>query len=208
MQKRTLFGHPDSGHAFKVRLCLCVAGIAHDYVYVDIFTPREQRSAEFRLHSRFGEVPVLVEDGKAFVQSNAILLHLARQTGRWGGESDDTLNACTEWLAWEANKIGLCLPQLRVRQKFGADAALEAASGWLMLRYEHDVNVLEETLQDGREWMLGGETPTIADFSLCGYLVFADEAKVSVPPNVQAWLERLAALEGWQHPYQLLAAAK
>ena len=206
MQQRKLFGHPDSGHAFKVRLCLCVAGIAHDYEFVDITTPREQRCAEFRQYARFGEVPVLVEDGKAYLQSNAILLHLARQSGRWGGESDDSLNACAQWLFWEANKIGLCLPQLRVRQKFGSDADLEGASAWLMSRYEHDVNVLEESLQDERDWMLGGETPTIADFSLCGYLVFADEARVIVPPKVQAWLTRLAELDGWQHPYQLLAA--
>ncbi len=206
MHQRTLFGHPDSGHAFKVRLCLSVAGIAHEYEYVDINLPREQRSAQFRQYARFGEVPVLVEDGKAVVQSNAILLHLARQTGRWGGESGETLNACAEWLVWEANKIGLCLPQLRARQKFGADAELEAASAWLMSRYKHDVNVLEEALRDGREWMTGGEMPTIADFSLCGYLFFADEAKVDVPPNVQAWLARLASLDGWQHPYQLLAA--
>jgi glutathione S-transferase len=205
MQHKKLFGHPDSGHAFKVRLCLCVAGIAHDYEYVDINTPREQRSAEFRQYARYGEVPVLVDDGKAYVQSNAILLHLARQSGRWGGESSDSLNTCTEWLVWEANKIGMCLPQLRARQKYGADAALEGASDWLMSRYAHDVNVLEESLQDGRDWMLGGATPSIADFSLCGYLFFADEARVSVPPRVQAWLDRMASLQGWQHPYQLLA---
>lgn len=206
MSQRTLFGHPDSGHAFKVRLCLSVAGIAHDYEYVDIHIPRAQRSARFRKHARFGEVPVLIEDGQAYLQSNAILLHLARLTGCWGGETEESLNACAEWLVWEANKIGLCLPQLRARQKFGADAELEAASAWLMSRYGHDVNVMEGALRDGREWIIGGQTPTIADFSLCGYLVFADEAKVRVPPTVQAWLARLASLQGWQHPYRLLAA--
>ena len=74
-----------------------------------------------------------------------------------------------------------------------------------MSRYEHDVHVLEDALSDGRDRILGGQMPTIADFSLCGYLVFADEAKVSVPPGVQAWLTNLATLPGWQHPYQLLA---
>ncbi|ASJ72944.1 glutathione S-transferase family protein [Granulosicoccus antarcticus] len=206
MLHRKLFGHPDSGHAFKVRLCLCVAGIEHDYEYVDIFKPRDQRSEQFRKHSRFGEVPVLVEQGKAYVQSNAILLHLARQTGLLGGEDSETLNACAEWLVWEANRIGMCLPQLRVLQKFDADASLEGAAAWLMSRYEQDVNMLETSLQDGRDWMLGGDAPTIADFCLCGYLVFADEAKVTVPPAVQAWLQRIASLDGWQHPYQLLAA--
>ncbi|NND92288.1 MAG: glutathione S-transferase [Granulosicoccus sp.] len=200
-----LFGHPDSGHAFKVRLFLQVAGINHDYEYVDIHQPREQRSAEFREHARYGEVPLLIDGGKAYVQSNAILLYLCQQFGRWGGEDADTFNACAEWLLWEANKTGLCLPQLRSFHKGDADAALEAAIPWLKARYEHDINVLEAEFSDGREWIIGSQAPSIADFSLCGYLVFADEAQVAVPANVSAWLDRLTRLEGWQHPYQLLA---
>jgi glutathione S-transferase len=205
-EMKKLFGHPDSGHAFKVRLFLCVAGISHDYEVVDITSPRTQRSAEFQRHARFGEVPVLVDQGQPFVQSNAILLHLAQQCGGWGGENSDTLNACTEWLVWEANKIGMCLPQLRSRHRFGSNADLDGAFPWLMARYQHDVDVLEQTLADGRDWIIGGGAPSIADFSLCGYLFHADEALVSVPPRVTAWLDRLAMLQGWQHPYRLLAA--
>lgn len=64
--------------------------------------------------------------------------------------------------------------------------------------------MIDSHLSDGRYFMLGAE-PTIADFSLCGYLYFADEAKVTVPSRVSAWLTRLAALPGWQHPYVLMA---
>ena len=63
--------------------------------------------------------------------------------------------------------------------------------------------MIDSHLSDGRYFMLGAE-PTIADFSLCGYLYFADEAKVTVPSRVSAWLTRLAALPGWQHPYDLM----
>lgn len=200
-----LFGHPDSGHAFKVRLFLCMAAIEHEYEYVDIFAPRSQRSTEFQRYARFGEVPVLVDNGHAHVQSNAILLHLARRTGRWGGETELSLQTCIEWLVWESNKIGMCLPQLRARHKFGSDAALDSATPWLTARYEHDVNVLEQSLGDGRDWITGSAEPSVADFSLCGYLVFADEAHVQVPPGVAAWLSRLSSLPGWAHPYELLA---
>lgn len=202
-----LFGHPDSGHAFKVRLFLCVAGIEHEYESVDIFQPREQRSAEFRRYARFGEVPLLLDkdDGRAHVQSNAILLHLAREMAAHGGEDEQSLDSCAQWLVWEANKIGLCLPQIRSARKFGADEALEGAMPWLMARYEHDVGVLEQAFGDGRDWIIAQDQPSIADFSLCGYLVFADEAGLDVPERVQAWLDRLSALDGWQHPYALLA---
>jgi len=186
---KKLYGHPDSGHAFKVRLFLCVAAIEHEYEVVDIFSPREQRNAEFLQHSRFGEVPLLVDDGQAVVQSNAILLHLARQSGRWGGENAQTLNRCTEWLVWEANRIGMCLPQLRSRHRFGRDVDLDAASDWLTVRHRHHVMILETSLSDGRHWFLGGEEPTIVDFSLCGYLILAESAILEVPVMVSSLLD-------------------
>lgn len=58
-------------------------------------------------------------------------------------------------------------------------------------------------LADGRRFIVG-DKPTIADFSLCGYLYFADEAKLLVPANVAAWLDELKSLPGWRHPYDLL----
>ena len=106
---------------------------------------------------------------------------------------------------WEANKIGMCLPQLRSLAKFGSDAALNSAFDWLSARYKHDVNVINDELADGRQWIIGGENPSIADFSLCGYLFFASEAELQVPLNVQSWLGRLSKLPGWKHPYDLLA---
>ncbi|MFK7860795.1 MAG: glutathione S-transferase family protein [Granulosicoccus sp.] len=202
---KKLFGHPDSGHAFKIRFFLEVAKIQHDYEKVDIWIPRDQRSSEFQSVARFGEVPVLVDNGRAHVQSNAILLHLARQTRGWGAENPERLDLCTQWLMWEANKIGMCLPQLRSRAKFESDANLDAAYHWLTARYERDVNTIDAEFSDGREWILAGDTPSIADFSLSGYLFFAGEADLEVPVLVQDWLNRLSMLNGWQHPYDLLA---
>ena len=50
-----------------------------------------------------------------------------------------------------------------------------------------------------------GDSLTIADFSLSGYLFFADEAEVPVPDHVAQWLGRLKENPGWKHPYELLA---
>ena len=198
-----LFGHPESGHAFKVKLCLELAGIEHDYENVDIFLPREKRPTEFRDNSKFHEVPMLLDEGEALVQSNAILQHIASKFRVMGGEDEILFRRCKEWLFWEANKIGMCIPQLRVARKFEDDSISAQTQVWLEARYAYDSGILEQELNDGRAFILG-DTPTIADCSLCGYLVFADEAKVVVPPNVAAWLSRLSSLEGWQHPYQLL----
>lgn len=202
---KKLFGHPDSGHAFKVRFFMCAAGIDHSYEVVDIWQPRELRSAEFQAASRFGEVPVLLDSGIPYVQSNAILLHLVRQARRWGFESAERFALCEQWMIWEANKIGMCLPQLRSYEQFEKNETLLNALPWLKARYDHDVGVLESVLSDGRPWIIEGEEPSIADFSLCGYLYFADEAKLAVPQRVSAWLTRLSELDGWQHPYELMA---
>ena len=51
------------------------------------------------------------------------------------------------------------------------------------------------------------DRPTIADVSMCGYLFWADEIGVDWSanfPNIQAWLDRIAALPGWVHPYELM----
>jgi glutathione S-transferase len=201
---KKLFGHPDSGHAFKVRFFMCATNIDHSYEVVDIWQPRELRSAEFQAASKFGEVPLLLDGDIPYVQSNAILMHLARQLGQWGGETAKRTALCEQWMIWEANKIGMCLPQLRSYEKFDKNETLENALSWLKARYEHDVGVLESVLSDGRAWIIEGEGPSIADFSLCGYLYFADEAKLVVPPHVSAWLTRLSELDGWQHPYELM----
>ena len=198
-----LFGHPDSGHAYKVKLCLAIAGISHDYEEIDIFSERDSRSPEFKQQSRFHEVPLLIDEGKAYVQSNAILIHIATNNQIIRAKSDQTLTRCLEWLFWEANKIGLCLPQLRASNKFEQFRLSEGAQRWLSERYQHDVQILAAELSDHRKFIVG-ENPTIADCSLCGYLYFADEAKVEVPPLVRDWLARIAGLKGWAHPYELL----
>jgi glutathione S-transferase len=202
-----LFGHPDSGHAFKVRFFVEAAGLDYDYEEVDIWAPRESRQQEFRDHAPFHEVPLLIDDGKAYAQSDAILVHLAQKTGAWGAQDGDLFQQCLEWLFWEANKIGMCLPQLRADARFPQAALSDGARQWLLARYTHDVNLLDERFADGRTFITG-DAPTIADFSLCGYLFFADEAKLAVPTQVDAWLKRLSALPGWQHPNTLMREAR
>ena len=120
-----------------------------------------------------------------------------------GAEDEETFQSCMEWLFWEANKLGLCLPQLRASEKFSESRLSDGSKQWLAARYAHDVNLLNEALSDSRRFITG-PSPTIADFSLCGYLYFADEARVEVPEYVTAWLERIASLPGWKHPYELM----
>jgi len=82
------YGHPESGHSYKVALALSMLEIPHEYRWVDVYAPRDQRAADFCAASPFGEIPILVVDGVPLAQSNAILLHLMRRTRRLGGETE------------------------------------------------------------------------------------------------------------------------
>jgi glutathione S-transferase len=198
MDRIKLFGNRESGHAYKVRLMLNLAQLPHEFEEVDLDLPRGQRPEPFRSLAKYGEVPLLLHNERPYVQSNAILLHLAAHSGALDGDAPATTERVREWLFWEANRIGFSLPNLRycLRVSGGEPAVL----AMLRQRYEADCARLERELADGRPFILGN-SPTVADVSLCGYLFWADQAQVGVPPGVARWLERIAALPGWRHPY-------
>jgi glutathione S-transferase len=193
-----LYGNRESGHAYKVRLMLNLAQLPHEFEEVDIFAPREDRPEAFRSLAKFAEVPLLVHGGRAYVQSNAILLHLAAHSGALDGETVDGAERVREWLFWETNRIGFSLPNLRYKIRF--EQAAPQVLDMLRQRCDLDLARLEQEFSDGRDFILG-RSASVADVSLSAYLFFADQAQVAVPPRVQGWLDRIAALPGWRHPY-------
>lgn len=201
-----LYGSAESGHTFKVRLLLEVAALPYEYEEVDLRLARAARPEPFRSLARYGEVPLLVQDGQPYVQSNAILLHLAQQLQAFGGESPERLARCREWLFWEANRIGTSLPHLRFGRRFDPQGYPPGVLDWMRARFDADIARLEEELSDGRAFMLG-DTPSVADFAICGYMFWPEQAQVSYPPQVGAWLDRIRALPGWRHPYDMPGVA-
>jgi glutathione S-transferase len=201
MTTLALYGNRESGHTYKVRLMLAVTGLHYDYHEVDLKVPRAERAEPFRSLSKFGEVPVLVHDGQPYVQSDAILCHLAEHLQAFGGESPLRMAHAREWLFWEANRIGFSLPNVRFARKFAPNTPA-AVQEWMRARMDTDLARLDAELADGRAFILG-EQPSIADFALCGYSFWPEQAEVTMPPHVQAWLDRISSLPGWRHPYEM-----
>lgn len=195
-----LFGNRESGHAYKVRLMLSLASLPHEYTEIDLDLPRDQRPEPFRSLASYGEVPLLLHKARAYVQSNAILLHLAEHTGRFGGESAARMERVREWLFWEANRVGFSLANLRYGQKYASAGAAADGQAMLRERFNADIARLDAELADGRAFIID-DMPTIADISLCGYMFWPEQANVTMPAQVQAWLDRISALPGWRHPY-------
>lgn len=204
MGELLLYGNHASGHSYKVRLFLTLADLPHRYVWIDLDLPRSDRPEEFRRASQFGEVPVLVRDGVAQAQSNAILLTLARATGRFGPPPGSSWEQLTTWLFWEANRIGFSMSNLRWLKRFEADP-IPGAIAWVEARALADLERLDQELS--RRPFLAGEVPSIADLSACAYVFLAPESGLDLArwPAVNAWLGRIRGLPRWQEQYALMA---
>ena len=199
----TLYGNRGSGHSYKVRLFLTLAGIPHDYVDLDLAVPRADRPAAFRQASRFGEVPTLVSPDGTLCQSDAILIHLAERHRRFGADGPAGWDEIRQRLFWEANRIGFSVPNLRAAHTIAPDTPAEVVR-WLEARARLDLGRLDEELR-GRPF-LAGPAPTIADIACAGYLWWLDDAQLPVGewPAVEQWLARLSALPRWVHPTTLM----
>lgn len=202
-----LYGHYDSGHVYKVALCLRLLGLDYRYEHVDIWIDKSARQSDFLNSSRNAEVPCLVLDSRPLIQSNVILQALARKYRRFGGESEERLLTALDWQFWEANRLGMCLPQLRYARLFAPQEFTSDSLAFLHHRFNEDIAVLSRHFADGRQFVLD-DNPSIADFSLCGYLYWAQETAVEIPKSVADWLDRISAIKGWQSPYIIMEKAR
>lgn len=179
-----------------------LSGTPHNYETIDLLQSRQERPAIFRKNARFDEVPLLLIDGEAYVQSNAILLHLATKMGAMNVR--ERRAQIIEWLMWEQSRLGFSLPNLRFERKFQKDTN-PAILSWLENRLRDDLNVLNAHLLNSDGYATGNDL-TIADCSLAGYLYWLADTKLEIKdwPAIEAWLLRLSTLEGWMHPDELV----
>lgn len=198
MTDLVLYGHPDSGHACKVALALSLAGLEHRAVWVDIWAAPWTRPAEFLAASPFAEVPLLTIDGVPHVQSGAILLEIASRFRCLGGESAEGLRRGRELLMWEANRIGMCLPQLIEARRVAGEGFAPGAVDWLKGRYESDSSRFGILLGDAP--FFHGTTPGIGDCAIWGYTQWLSQAGVEATPAMAGWLERMRGLAAMKSP--------
>jgi len=98
----TIYGDPISGNCLKVKWTAERLGIPFTWVDIDV-VKAETRTAEFLALNPAGQVPtVLLADGRALAQSNAILTHLAEGSELIPGDAYDRAKMF-EWLFWEIN---------------------------------------------------------------------------------------------------------
>jgi len=200
-----------SGNCFKVAFFIRHLGLDFEPVFIDFFGGATRDPAWRAGTNAMGEAPVLVrDDGRRLTQSGAILSWLADRHGRCGGGDADERLEVLRWLLWDNHKFTSHFATLRFMRSFMPTAPDPVVMAFLRGRVDAAWRVLDQHLA-GRDWVVGA-APTIADFSLCGYVFYpADESGLDIAarfPQIDAWRQRLAALPGWADPYAMMPGAR
>lgn len=191
-----------SGNAYKVALMLQLCGAKWAPRFVDFFKG-ETRTPEYRAINVMGEVPVLEHKAKVLSQSGVILNYLAEHLAQFGPGNDDERREILRWMLFDNHKLTANIATLRYLEQF-MKTGQTPVTDFLRGRMKAALGVLNAHLAT-RSFTVG-ERPTIADFSMCGYLFWNDEFGVDWAdyPHVGSWLARIQRLPGWVHPYKLM----
>jgi glutathione S-transferase len=200
----TLHCFGQSGNAYKVALYLECAGLDWRPAHVGFFAG-ETRGADWRAsNNAMGEAPVLeTPDGRKLSQSGAILTYLSDVSGKF--VPSDKYEAL-RWMLFDNHKFTSYFATYRFNKSFGPAPMSADVEQFLRGRIEANFGIVDQHLRD-RAFVLG-DVPSIADFSLIGYVFYPKEESgfdiAALWPNIFAWSERMRALPGWKHPYDLM----
>jgi len=189
-----LYNSQVSGNCYKVRLLFAHLGIEYERREVDVF----ERSGRLELLGELNpglRVPTLVlDDGRALAESDAILFHFAEGT-EYLPEDRFERAQVLQWLFFE---------------QYSHEPYIAVARFWMLAEISPEVSDLEEKMRGGkaalkamdryldeREFLVAGRY-TIADIALYAYTHVAPEGRFDLHPYpaVRAWLERVAAQPG------------
>jgi len=195
-----------SGNAYKVALMLACSGVDWEPVFVDFFNG-QTRGADWRGNTNeMGEVPVLEHGGNTLTQSGVILDYLADRLGKFGAQNENEKREILRWMLYDNHKFTSYLATYRYFRSFATPAPHPEVQAYLKGRVHAAYSIVETHLAR-HEYMVGNR-PTIADFSLAGYVFYpAEETGIDLPvthPNIARWAQRIASLPGWKDPYALM----
>jgi glutathione S-transferase len=164
----TLYGHANrtAANVLKIRAALAEAGLEYQYVALDL-SQGEQHKPEYLAINPHGKVPVLVDDGFALPESDAILWYLAEKFPAAGLlPTDVRARACTrQWCDFACTSLYVSSYELYLHTQYGDPLN---HSAWVAERAKtalvRALGVLEKRLA-GRKFV-ATDALTIADFGI------------------------------------------
>ena len=206
MAEYELYCFAQSGNAYRAALMLNLIGADWKPVFVDFFKG-QSRTPEYRTQiNEMGEAPVLAHGGRKLTQSGVILTYLARRSGKYLPQGEDEELEALRWIIFDNQKVNGFLGPYRFLKNFAKPPGDPAVLAFFKGRIDGNLAIVNKRLES-RKFLLG-ERPTIADVSLAGYLYYPpEEFGFDIGkdhPAIAAWRERIKALPGWAHPYDLM----
>jgi glutathione S-transferase len=193
-----------SGPAYKVGLMLSLCQEPFDYVHVNL-RAGEHKAPGFVAKQRFGQVPLLVDNGNGrhLAQAASILIYLSEMLGKFAGDTDEEKIAAREWLFWSYDRLGPNIYRAR-----GQRLGLRSMSFETAAMYHTEGSVALKVLDDHlatHAWLVG-TGPTIADIDIFGVVDYAAAGGFDLAQykNLSAWTQRFKALKGFGSPDQIL----
>jgi len=192
-----LYNSQLSGNCWKVRQILALRGIEYERVEVDVFD-RSNRPELLGGKNPALRVPTLeLDDGEHLAESNAILWYFGDGSAYVPSGPLERARVL-QWMFFEQYEVEpaprvarFWIALLGQRDRYAAELESKWRAG------NRALAALDGHL-DGREWLVG-DAFTIADISVYAYTQLAEEGDFELGrhPNVQAWIERVAALPGY-----------
>jgi glutathione S-transferase len=185
----TIYGDSRSGNCQKVKWTAQLLGHQSEWVEVDI-TRGETRTDEFQRLNPSGQVPsVILPDGRALAQSNAIITYLADGSALIPEDAYERAKMF-QWMFWEQYSHEPYIAVRRWRKHFlkqGEDEMDET----LLPKGRRALGVMEMALLTNE--FLVGSALTLADVALVAYTRLAHEGgfDLSEFPAVRAWVHRV-----------------
>lgn len=189
-----LHGTELSGHAHRVELLLRLLGLPYRYV---VAAAAERATPEFFALNPLRQIPVLQDGAVTLVDSNAILVYLAKRyapDSQWLPEDPVGAAQVQRWLSVAAGEVrfGPATARMVTLWNFPGDLARARQIAAVLLSF------MNEHLSTRR--FLAAEHATIADLACYSYVRRAPEGGIPIAEysSVLGWLQRVEALPNFK----------
>ncbi|WP_170418071.1 glutathione S-transferase N-terminal domain-containing protein [Ruegeria arenilitoris] len=194
-------------NGWKVSIALEEMGLPYQTHLINI-GKGDQFAPEFLKISPNNRMPAIVDpdgpDGApiSVFESGAILMYLARKTGRFYGSTERDRIAVEEWLMWQMGGVGPMAGQAHHFLKYAPQLDPPQDLPYAKDRYRAEVarlyGVLDRRLADNE--YVAGDFYSIADMSIWGWasLWEGQQQTLEDKPHFARWLETVRARPGVQ----------
>lgn len=204
----TLFATIGSGNCFKAHLVMSQLAIPYETVWIDVLAGETRRPDYLSINPN-GTVPYLkLEDGRGISESNAMLWYLAKGSPLFPQDTFAEAMA-VEWMIVEQTKLEPNISPARFFTTIVPEKRDEVADRIAAWQDAGEAGLARLEAHLAAHAFIAGDTYTIADIAVFGYVHVADEGGFDMNryPMVRRWCHRVEQTPGFVPMMTILPAA-